>query len=383
LVSFLSLIVPLTFLARLSPAAGQFADRATTFLLIPLALAAAPRLIAVYDLAGVGQRLFVKPFVVAALTLAYMGGVLLGSGPDWERLPGPYLVSAENRSMDSHTLAAIEWSAASLPPGARIVADRVPADLLSSQARLTPVMETTAGQDPASLYFADSWGPSQLETLRALHLQYVYVDSRLSTQLPHVGQYFHEGETSTVTRLTDQQLEKFAKVAGIVPIYREGPITIYDCRQLSQTWRVPAPALAKQAKPWSGLLLGGLCGVALAAYLARRRGKQGTFATPLQIATLGVSAAIVLMAILLSLHVWITPWFTLAVLAATAPWLVRRVGASWAERRSVVHHRVAARESVVALICVLAVGLAIGLSWQSSRQSDGVQVRQHLQEMNR
>ena len=151
----------------------------------------------------------------------------MGSGPAWIRLPGPYLVGADRRSMDPETLAAVRWARDELPPGRLIGGDRVSSVLLGSQAGLFPVMNNTVLGVP-SLYFADEWGQPQSESVRGLHLRYLYVDRRLADHRPHFGLYFYVGETSGHSQLTRAELAKFDNVPGIWTLYRHGPISIYD-----------------------------------------------------------------------------------------------------------------------------------------------------------
>ena len=126
-----------------------------------------------------------------ALLLAtgvFVGGMLLGSGPDWMRLPGRYLAVADVRSMDAETLAAVRWAGDELVPGTRMGADRVSAILLASQARSWPVMkEDDEELYTPRLYYADVWGSGESEIARRLNLQYLYVDQRLAEDKPHAG----------------------------------------------------------------------------------------------------------------------------------------------------------------------------------------------------
>ena len=100
-------------------------------------------------------------------TAVFVGGTLMGNGPDWARLPGAYLPCADGRSMDAETLAAVRWAGDELPAGSRIGADRVSSILLASQAGLWPVMKN----DEKSLYvprlyFADEWPKSTPTAVR-------------------------------------------------------------------------------------------------------------------------------------------------------------------------------------------------------------------------
>jgi hypothetical protein len=234
LLGALDLIFPLTAAAHFNPSVGELGDRASTFLFFPLALSCSliiqrhPR-VARRPVRG---RPFLRPAALIALiggtTIVYLGGVLLGSNPDWNRLPGPYLVSADFRSQDPETLAAVDWAATHLPVGSTVVADRDPAVLLTSQARLWPVTEPQQGLVPAQLYFSATWGPQQTTIVQDLHIDYVYVDTRLADSLPMLGYYISQGETKTPTRITVADVAKFAHVPGLKAVYHHGPVTIYD-----------------------------------------------------------------------------------------------------------------------------------------------------------
>jgi hypothetical protein len=231
LIGVLDLGYPVTLAAHYVSAAADVGDRASTFFFFPLALSCA-LVVRSYlqDDRSVTPRRH-SAFIVALTgmaAIAYLGGVLLGSGPDWERLPGPYLVSAEARTQDPETLAAVRWAATHLPPGSRVVADRIPADLLASQARMWPVYVPQYGLEPAQLYFSDTWGPYETVIVKGLHIHYIYVDQRLVDSLPHVGFYFYEGESPQPRRISLQDLTKFAHVRGLKAIYKHGPVTIYD-----------------------------------------------------------------------------------------------------------------------------------------------------------
>jgi hypothetical protein len=337
LVIALAAMVPLIFLLRLTASGGEFGDRATSFLYLPLGYligtllvqaARQPRLRRHRRLAQVAL-----PPLVAVM---FIGGYLLGSGPDWQRLPGSYLPSADSRSMDSETLAAVRWAATELPPGTRVAADRVGAVVLSGEARLWPVFRE--GQlDASSLFFAEEWGQSQTDLVRELRLQYLYVDERLSTGLPHVGSYFFRGETDEPVRLTAGQLTKFESVPGIRVAYRHGPVTVYDLIGLG----VPVERTgwtgdrAAPGAPWQ--VLAGL--IAAGALLAVARSPAGPAVTRAVSAyrraagpslTFGTALAglTVLAVTALLLHVWLGP-LSFAVAALVVLGVTHRTVGRW------------------------------------------------------
>jgi hypothetical protein len=59
--------------------------------------------------------------LIGGTAIIYLGGILLGSNPDYIRLPGPYLPSADFRTQDAETLAAVGWAGRHLP-GATVAA---------------------------------------------------------------------------------------------------------------------------------------------------------------------------------------------------------------------------------------------------------------------
>jgi hypothetical protein len=231
LLGALSMASTIAVADHLLPTPADLGDRSSTFFFLPLALSCSLALRRTQRVKRpVGRRYRQAPLVLLSGLIAatYMGGVMLGVGPDWEILPGPYLVSAEARTQDPETLAAVRWAAEHLPAGSRIVADRVPADLLAAQARLWPVMAPEHGLEAASLYFADTWGSGQTAIVRGLHINYLYVDQRLADSPPYDGFYFYPGESPTPKRITPANLTKFAHVTGLTVVYHHGPVTIYN-----------------------------------------------------------------------------------------------------------------------------------------------------------
>jgi hypothetical protein len=234
LLGALNLAFPITAASHFNPSVGELGNRASTFLFLPLALSCSliiqrhPRV----TQRPANMRDPFRPAVLMALigvtTVIYLGGVLLGSNPDWNRLPGPYLVSADFRTEDPETLAAVDWAAAHLPAGSTVVADRDPAVLLASQARLWPETSPQQGFVPAQLYFSPTWGAQQTAIVKGLHIDYLYVDTRLADSLPMLGYYISEGETPKPTRITVADVAKFAHVPGLKAVYHHGPVTIYD-----------------------------------------------------------------------------------------------------------------------------------------------------------
>ena len=228
-------MIPLVLAAHVLPSWGEIGDRLSAFLFLALSLLVGRaidrwsqlRRRSNFQSWSHRQLVIIRLLALVLGVGVFVGGYLMGSGPAWSRLPGPYLVCADGRSMDPETLAAVHWAGDELRPGSRIGGDRVSSVLLAGQAGLWPVMDNGDLGVP-SLYRAEEWGRPESEVARGLHLRYLYIDRRLADDLPHVDSYFYNKSKETPKQLTRAELTKFDNVRGIDTVYRHGPISIYD-----------------------------------------------------------------------------------------------------------------------------------------------------------
>ena len=77
------------------------------------------------------RRYALQSACAAAITLFVCGGVIIAWGR-WSRLPGPYLVSADDRSIEPQGIRAATWARAHLGHGNPIATDRTNALLMGS-----------------------------------------------------------------------------------------------------------------------------------------------------------------------------------------------------------------------------------------------------------
>lgn len=365
------LAYPATFTGRFAADVAEVCDRATTFAFLPLAIGVAWLL----RHRETAPRRTARPAVPAAVLLTLvsvgvLGGQILGGGPDWSRLPGGYLVVADSRSLDAETLAAAKWAGGHLAPGSTVLADRVPATLLSSVGRLWPEAGPRAGVEPATLYFSSTWGAEQTRTAKALGLRYLYVDTRLAASLPHQDWYFYNGETPEMRQLTVAQLTKFGSVPGIEAVYRHGPVAIYDLAGLG----VGAPPHGWTGtwhpRPWLDLLAGFLLAVLIIARL--RAVRRWTRATAAVLGGSGTAAVTMAGTVLLTLVSsaagfrpgW--PFFVSLALPVGAALLVHRLRSAPAGAPAARPRPRAGRAAALLLAAVLVAagtGLAVRSAW--------------------
>jgi hypothetical protein len=207
----------------------ELAGRAATFTYLPLALLTAAALVRIRSVKPtghptrrmLGHRILVGSALLVLLTVAARVG---GWPPVWARLPGPYLVSSYERSVDPAGVAAARWLAAAPPPGQRVAADLTGWTLASTYGRQDPVGEASA------LYYATDWTEAVNQERWDLAIDFLWVDLRLSEQTPRTGSYFPADPRAGQhdRPLTRDQLAKFDNIAGFSRVYDNGRIRIYD-----------------------------------------------------------------------------------------------------------------------------------------------------------
>ncbi|GIH13861.1 hypothetical protein [Rugosimonospora africana] len=223
----------------------ELAGRASTFTYIPMSMVAAgvlvgwrPRLrgpsrplVVKRAVDGVLSRMrpiWVHPVVLGPVivTLLMAGSRVGGWPPYWEQLPGPYLVSGYERSVDQQGVAGAVWTYDWLGPDHRVAADITGATLVSTYGEQNPVGEAS------KLYYDGTWNLDDELLLQSLGVDYLWVDTRISQQLPISGAYFPvDPQTGQHTAPIPQgNLSKFDDVAGINRVYDSGDIHVYDMR---------------------------------------------------------------------------------------------------------------------------------------------------------
>jgi hypothetical protein len=165
----------------------------------------------------------------------FLGGLIAGWAY-WARVPGPYMVGADTRSIDAEGLLAAGWTKQYLPRDSRIVADRINGLLMGSYGRLYVIRSGTDNIQIAPILFSNQLGDWERELMRITRAQYVVVDYRLTTELPELGVFVEVGEPGGMNHdqpLSRAAVEKFDLLPGVSRIYDAGNIILYDIESLT------------------------------------------------------------------------------------------------------------------------------------------------------
>jgi len=231
LLVILSFGYPLTLILRLSHGGAEVASRAAPVFFVAVAFVVAAA-IASWPL--VGRRAWRLPAMLAVLSVILVGNVVVG-WPPWQRLPGPYLVGADSRSITEEGRLAADWAREILGPGSAMGADRTNTLLLGSYGRQHVISYQTSRVDLSPVFFSDSIGPDEIDIIRRSGVEFLVVDLRLASDLPQLGIYYDAAEVRDgphTSPIPLSALEKFDDVPGIGRIYDSGNIRVYDLRGL-------------------------------------------------------------------------------------------------------------------------------------------------------
>ncbi len=182
------LAYPVGLALRLTASGAEVSERTSEFVFFGVGLVLA---IAVSKLWTFRAPNWWRSGIIAvAVGVIFLGQTIVGNGQIWARLPGPYLVVADQRSIEPEGVAAAQWAASFLGPGQRIAADRINMLLMSTYGGQWDVNATNAPVSVQSIFTELQFDSTVQAALRVDKVQYLVVDRRLSNGLPLTGTYF-------------------------------------------------------------------------------------------------------------------------------------------------------------------------------------------------
>jgi len=210
---------------------SELSSRALTFVMIPVSFLAARTLVertfrrhppghrnAEWDSIG-----FAVLSTVAVAVLA-VGGIASGWPPSYARLPGPYRVSAWERSVDGHHLAVAGWFADNVPADQGVASD------FSTEALISALGHQAEVQGIAGLFLPLTYSGAQGALARNDRVSFIAVDRRITQQLPATGYYFKDDPDfgHYTSPLPVRAITKFEQVPGVSRVYDDGTVVVYE-----------------------------------------------------------------------------------------------------------------------------------------------------------
>ncbi|MDO8673776.1 MAG: hypothetical protein Q7O66_20390, partial [Dehalococcoidia bacterium] len=213
---------------RLFDATWQVSNRLAGFVFVPLGFVVA---FGLTELVGPGRLLHIRRWLVlAGMATIFFGGLVAGSNPV-TRLPGPYVVIADERSVESQGLLAAEWARQILGLNNHMAGDRVQASLMGSYGGQNMVFRLNGGTSLSSIFLTPGLEDKERAAIKLNQIRYVTIDRRISSGPPLIGHYFESWErlvVPTAPAIIGSQLDKFDHAYDASRIYDSGDIRIYD-----------------------------------------------------------------------------------------------------------------------------------------------------------
>ena len=224
---------PVSQALRLTAAGAESGNRATEFVFLGVAF-----MLALFAVKFWSSR---KPswrrsaIILGAVSVICFGQLVLGGGQPWSLLPGPYLVSADNRSIEPEGITAAQWANTYLGTGQRVASDRINTLLMATYGGEQVVTGTSANLPAAQVFTSLRFGVGVISILQQDGIQYLVVDHRLSTSLPYAGTYFNltGAGGQSAQQIQSAALTKFDSVQNVSRIFDSGNIVIYNVEAIS------------------------------------------------------------------------------------------------------------------------------------------------------
>ena len=264
-----ALAYPISLLARLTVSGVEISGRAQAYLYIMVAFVLTVGITYFWFSRAPNWRY--SALILGAIGIIFIGGWIDGTAPLWLRLPGPYLVSADPRSIEPESMAAADWAGSHLGPGQRMISDRENMVLMATYGYEWVVTTENDKIVVSSMFLSPQFDASVLRALQRGGVQYIVVDHRLSSELPHIGFYYDNQEPHYSKPIDPAALAKFDGVQNVSRIFDSGDIVIYDVEAITALSTVPtpkpsctpapAPAISSSYPKLAGLYTGTIYGI--------------------------------------------------------------------------------------------------------------------------
>ncbi len=224
-----SLAYPISQAFRFTSFGGEITDRSAAFLFLPIAYVLTILITHFWPTRKLSWR--GTSLIICAISVMFLGGVILEAGPVWSNLPGSYMVVADVRSIEPEGIQDATWALTYLRSNNRVATDRINQSLMNTYGDQRIVTSQEDKVEVSPVFFSSHFGPAEVAILRQARVRYLVVDLRLSTALPLEGYYFEENEPGflqLISPISRNALTKFNVIPQINRVFDSGDIVIYD-----------------------------------------------------------------------------------------------------------------------------------------------------------
>lgn len=221
-----SLLYPLTQAFRFTSFGTEITDRSAAFLFLPIAYLLTVLITHFWSTRRLNRRAI--SLITSIIVVIFMGGVIVGSGPELIDAPGPYIVVADGRSVEPEGIEDAIWSLAYLGQDNRIATDRINQMLMNAYGHQRVITRLDDHVDVSPVFYSAQFDNADIAIVREGQIHYLAVDTRISTAFPLVETYFENDRPSSIIRR--DALTKFNTVTQIDRLFDSGDIVIYNTR---------------------------------------------------------------------------------------------------------------------------------------------------------
>lgn len=167
--------------------------------------------------------------------IIFLGGIIAGWTP-WERLPWPYTVAADTRSIEPQGIAAAYWARAALGRNRRMAADRINTSLMGSFGEQRMIINLIDKVSISGIFLLPRFGADERRIIHEARIEYLVVDRRVTTAVPLDGHYYEGWEQAISQHAPPAEaraLNKFDTMPGVQRVFDSGDIRLYDVRRLA------------------------------------------------------------------------------------------------------------------------------------------------------
>lgn len=223
------MIYPVTQLLRFSSKGLEIASRVGPFMFLGIAFVVGIGIMKIYTIPETASS-WIKRAGLSLFVLVIFWGNYLVSFPRWALMPGPFMASADTRSVDAQSMNMALWAGQYLETGQRFAADRINGLLIVAYGDQYQVTGSWSNLNVPGVFLDIPFGKVEYRTLCEGKINYLVVDNRFTSYVPMLGFYYESGESKQRYQEPIERavFDKFKVPDELSLTYDDGTMLIYQ-----------------------------------------------------------------------------------------------------------------------------------------------------------